>query len=147
MRSNDNSKPRRKDDKGTRGSVAVEAAFSMPVLLMSLFGVLEFSQAFLVRQNLVLAASEAARAATQATCPKPTESEIEEYTKSTLASLGLSPSLATIDLDNTGGASGTDMVVNLDYQIEMPVLTSLFGIKPGSEGSGSISVHVEAENE
>lgn len=138
---------KRGDDKGTRGSAVLEAAFSLPVLLLATFGVVEFGQAFWIRQNVVSAAAEAARVGSQASCPKATEAEIMEATWTTLEGMGLSPSMATIELANVGGTPGTDLIVDLTYEAEFPVLSKLMGLYSGDDGDMDVTVRVVAENE
>lgn len=117
---------------------------SMPVMFGVTAGVVEFGQAFVLRQNLVVAASEAARVGTRLACPRATEAEAKAAAAEVLAEAGLAPSLARVSLVNTGGAAGTDMVIDLAYPARFPMLATVFG---GAVGQIEVAVHVEAENE
>jgi Flp pilus assembly protein TadG len=133
---------------GERGSAALEFALTMPVFLMVTAGVIEFGHAFQVRQNLVNAASEAARAGSQLTCPRPSDGEASAAAFASLSDAGLDPSLARIDLSNTGGDPGTDMSVTLAYDVYLPMLSNILHLTNlGPGGRLEVSVEVEAENE
>jgi Flp pilus assembly protein TadG len=130
-----------------RGSVLVEFVLLMPIMLLVLFGVLEVGFAFSVREGLVSAAAEAARVGTQSTCPRPSEAEVLDAARTTLESSGLDPSLATIDLENAGGESGTEFTAIVSYALQFPVIWNL--LHPGWLDNGEIkmSVEIAAENE
>jgi Flp pilus assembly protein TadG len=133
---------------GERGSAALEMALSMPILLGVSAGVVEFGKALDLRQTLVSAASEAARAGTQLTCPRPTNGEVLAAVAATLDDAGLDPSIARIALTNTGGEPGTDMTVRVAYDAYLPILSKLFHLSSlGPEGRMEILVEVAAENE
>jgi Flp pilus assembly protein TadG len=133
---------------GERGSAALEMALSMPILLGVSAGVIEFGKALDLRQTLVSIASEAARAGTQLTCPRPTNGEVLAAVAATLDDAGLDPSIARIALTNTGGEPGTDMTVRVAYDAYLPILSKLFHLSSlGPEGRMEILVEVAAENE
>lgn len=133
---------------GERGSAAVELAISLPVLLTVTAGVLEFGQAFQLRQNLVQAATEAARAGSALTCPRPTYSEARAAADTALQSAGLDPSLARVSLTNTGGAPGSEMNVVVAYDAQLPMLGRLLHLRNvAANGSFEVSVEIAAENE
>ena len=133
---------------GERGSAAIELSLSLPVFFTVTAGVLEFGQAFHLRQNLVHAASETARAGAQLTCPRPTSAEAIAAGKEALLSAGYDPALARFDLSNTGGEPGTDMTVRLEYDTYMPMLAKVLHLtKLGADGKFEVRVEVAAENE
>jgi Flp pilus assembly protein TadG len=133
---------------GERGSAALELSLTMPIVFAVSAGVIEFGQAFNLRQNLVSAASEAARAGSQLTCPRPTEAEVRAAAAATLSAAGLDPSAARIVLGNTGGAPGTDMTVSLAYDMYIPMLSKVLNLpNVGPSAVMEISVEVAAENE
>lgn len=133
---------------GERGSAALELTLSMPVLFSVTAGVIEFGHAFQVRQNLVSAAAEAARAGSQLTCPRPTDAEARAAAFTALADAGLEPDNARLGLTNTGGEPGTDMRVTLAYDIYMPMLSKILHLANlGVDGRFEVSVEVAAENE
>jgi Flp pilus assembly protein TadG len=133
---------------GERGSATLEMALSMPLLLGVSAGVVEFGKALDLRQTLVSVASEAARAGTQLTCPRPTSTEVLAVASATLDDAGLDPSIARIALANTGGEPGTDMTVRVAYDAYLPILTKLFQLSSaGPDGRMEVVVEVAAENE
>lgn len=131
----------------SRGSVTMELALATPMLVTVLFGTIEFGSAFVVYQNLVAAASEAARVASQSSCPRPDATRVLSAANEILRSTGLSPDLAQIELANVGGESGTDVVVDVSYDVQFPVLSRLLNWTALSDGELALSVRVEAENE
>lgn len=133
--------------KASRGSAALELSLSMPVLFGVTAGVVEFGEALVLRQQLVNAASEAARIGTQLSCPRATEAEARAAAAAALADAGLEPSLARIVLANTGGPAGTDMIVEVAYEARFPMLTTMFRLPALADGKLEVAVHVEAENE
>jgi Flp pilus assembly protein TadG len=133
---------------GERGSATLELALSMPIMLGVSAGVVEFGKALDLRQTLVSVASEAARAGTQLTCPRPTNAEVLAAVSTTLDDAGLDPSIARIALTNTGGEPGTDMTVRVAYDAYLPILSKLFHLSSdGPDGRIEVLVEVAAENE
>lgn len=130
-----------------RGSVTLEFALATPMLVTVLFGTIEFGSAFVIYQNLVAAASEAARVGSQSSCPRPDSTRVMDAAYEILRSTGLSPESAQIDLANVGGESGTDVIVDMSYDVRFPVLSRLINLTALSDGELALSVHVEAENE
>lgn len=68
-------RPGPKREHGDRGAVSVELAFVLPILILLLFGIVEFSIAYNRTQALHAAAREGARVASQ---PYATQSDIED---------------------------------------------------------------------
>ena len=132
---------------GKRGSITMELALATPMVVTVLFGTIEFGSAFVVYQNLVAAASEAARVASQSSCPRPDAARVLAAANEILRSTGLSPDLAQIELANVGGEAGTDVVVDVSYDVQFPVLSRLLNMTALSDGELALSVHVAAENE
>lgn len=131
----------------SRGAAALELSLSMPLVLTVVFGTAELGRGFVVRDRLVSAAAEAARVASQSSCPRPTEAQVLAAGNATLASEGLDPGLANFVLSNPGGESGTDAVVSLTYQARFPLLARFMGFTGSSDGVVPMTVMVSAENE
>jgi Flp pilus assembly protein TadG len=131
----------------SRGSAAIELTLMMPLLLTVTFGLIEFGRAFELRQHLVTVASEAANVGTQLSCPRPTSAEVLDAANSVLTAAGLAPSLASITLSNPGGIAGSEMVVDVSYQAEFPLLSKFMNLTALHAGSLQVAVHVAAENE
>ena len=126
-----------------RGSAVIELSLAMPLMIVLCFGAIEFGRAFVIREGRVSAAMEAARVGSQSSCPRPTSAEVMAAAQTSLASAGISASQTTIGLTNPGGASGTDVVVDVSYQLVFPVLSKFLSIPPIT----TMSVQVAAENE
>lgn len=135
----------RKD--GSRGSATLELALSLPLMLTIGFGAMEFGRAFVVREMLVTAAAEAARVGSQSTCPPPTTAEVMAATTATLASSGLDANATKIELVNVGGASGSDLLVHLSYDVSLPVTSRLLDLPWVKDGMLTMDVQVSAEIE
>ena len=134
-------------NRATRGSATLELALSLPLMLTMGFGAIEFGRAFVVRGTLVTAAAEAARVGSRSTCPRPTTAEVLAATTATLESSGLDAGAATIRLSGVGGESGTDVVVDLAYDVSFPVTSRLLALPWVKDGMLTMDVHVSAENE
>lgn len=129
---------------GSPGMVIVEFCIALPLLIAVLFGTIEYGRAFLLRESLVTAAWEAARVGSQSSCPRPTDAEAIDAAGAMLEQLGLDSSSASISVENAGGTSGTDLVVEVSYEAEFPVLSKVMSVVGESL---DVTVRVEAENE
>lgn len=136
-----------KQRNGSRGAAALELTLAMPVMLMVAFGLVEFGSAFDLRQKLVSVAAEAARIGSESSCPRATEAEVLAAANATLTSVGLDPSLATFTLENTGGESGTDMIVSVSYDAGFQLLSQFMDLATDSDGDIAVNVSFAAENE
>ena len=116
---------------GQRGAAAVEFALILPILVMLVFGIVEFAIAYNRQQGLHAAAREGARLAS---LPQTTNSEVISRVQSSLSGV-LSTSdiqAATITVSPSGsqpcnGAPpGTHVVVTIaaDDQLDVPLLPS-----------------------
>jgi len=113
--------------KRTRGQSLVEFALVIPMLLLLMVGIMEFSRAWMAKNILTGAAREAARIAV---VPPPGGSVEEGYTRgyAVLSSAGLSG--ATIDIDPGSGAYGT-VIATASYSFPVSVV----GFIPGLAGA------------
>jgi Flp pilus assembly protein TadG len=137
-----------RNDRTERGSAALEILMSLPVLVVVAFGVIEFGRAFQIRESLVSAASEAARVASESSCPRATSAEVKAVANLTLQSAGLDPASADIQLTNPGGEPGTDATVDLSYDVGFPVLSKFLNLAwLGDDGTFTMTVRVNSENE
>jgi len=112
-----------------RGAAAVEMALVTPILVMLLFGIVEFARVWNVKQVLTDAAREGTRVAVVAERQNLTVMElrdsVERVIRRTAVSAGIDTSPAKLTIDTTegiGGAGGTQARVQLTYQY-----TPLFG--------------------
>jgi len=125
-----------------RGSVAVEFALLLPVLLLIIFGVIDFGRAISDQITLTLAAREGARLASLG------YSTSAVQTRAQSAATGLSPVTVTVSSTCPSGAgTGVDAVVQTSYQFSFitPVgaLASMFG--SASFGSSTLTLTATGE--
>jgi Flp pilus assembly protein TadG len=109
-----------------RGSAAVEFALLLPVLLLLLFGVIDFGRAINAQITLTQAAREGARLASVG------QSSTNVVSRTQSAATGLSPVTVTVTSScPTGAGTGTDAVVQASYTYSFitPVgaIAGLFG--------------------
>lgn len=96
-----------------RGAVAVEMALVTPILVMLVFGIIQFGIVFAQKLALSNAAREAARAGTVAVndSARLTCQDIANQVKSTVGTVGLNTSNVTVTIKKADGSGGTAIVV------------------------------------
>ncbi|MBI4302367.1 MAG: pilus assembly protein [Chloroflexi bacterium] len=108
--------------KGNRGAVAVEFAILVPILLLIVFGIFVFGQAFSYWVDITNAAREGARAGAvynndydirQTACQR------SGLVDSALCDPDVSGTLDVVTT-NAGGAQGTAVQVRVTYQFDVP---------------------------
>ena len=113
-----------------RGAAVVEFAIIFPVLVMLIFGVIDFGRAFFLRNNLVAAAREGARAGAVMTypCDGAAEAIMRGRVRAYVTTFGGAvPTDAQIPVTTTGGCAAgvaTDVqvgVANYDFTPITPV--------------------------
>lgn len=107
------------------GVAAVEFALVLPLLLIILFGAVEFGLAFNRQQIMTYASEEGARAGIILATPRPTAGDITNVVTNYLAAVGLDTSQASITVTGAGGASGSDLTVRVQYPTSLTVLSAL----------------------
>jgi Flp pilus assembly pilin Flp len=121
--------PRCRDE---RGAAAVELALVMPILVMLLFGIIEFARVWNLKQTLTDAAREGTRIAVVSERMNLTQVQLEDSVKRTVTRIA---KLAMLDTDllaivpNVGGDPGTTAEVALTYPYD-PLFGAWF---PGLE--------------
>lgn len=109
----------RRASKGQAGIAAVEFALTLPVLLLVVLSIIEFSLIFYNKAVITNASREAARAAIVLRSPKLSAADIRQIAldrcTSSLVSFG--PSSPTVDVTPAtgGGAFGTPLTVRIRY--------------------------------
>jgi hypothetical protein len=130
--------------RGTAGGPIVEFAIIVPVLLLLLFGIVDFARAFFQRNNLVAAAREGARFAAVMEAPCGNEAAIRARVISYFSGVG-SPAPANtaasipITMDCTTPTSPTNIMVEIVNYPFNPI-TPLFGMF----GRGVIQLNAQA---
>ncbi len=103
---------------GQRGAAAVEFALVLPLLLLIMFGIVEFGVAFYDKAMITNASREGARAGVVLKSPKATSTDIQNvvlnYTSSHLISFG-TPHVPTITTTGQGGTFGQPLSVTVTY--------------------------------
>lgn len=113
-----------------RGAAAVEFALVFPILVVILFGIVEFGSVYNAQLQLTSAAREGAR--TMAVTGDPAAAR----TAALNATVGLSPlTAANITVTPTSCTSTTDVLVRISY--DKPFLTGMFGATIALTGEAS----------
>lgn len=101
-----------------RGVAAVEFALVLPILLLIVFGIVEFGVALYDKAVITNASREGARAGVVLKSPKATASDIQNvvlnYTSSHLLTFGTQRT-PTITTTGQGGTFGTPLTVTVSY--------------------------------
>jgi len=109
---------------GEAGVAAVEMALVLPILLVILFGIIDFGLALYTKEVLANASREGARQGIRFVTPALTDSDIETITKDTLDKGYLDSSKATVTVTNAGSGFGTDLTVNIQYLFDFLVVSA-----------------------
>lgn len=101
-----------------RGVAAVEFALVLPILLLIVFGIVEFGVAFYDKAVITNASREGARAGVVLKSPKATSTDIQNvvlnYTSSHLLTFGTQRT-PTVTTTGQGGTFGTPLTVTVSY--------------------------------
>ncbi len=104
------------------GAVAVEFALVLPILILLVFGIVEFGLALYNKEVITNAGREGARAGIIIGNPRPTTTQITNVVKSYLTSAGWDGTKATINVTGAQGASGSNLTVTVSYPYSFVVL-------------------------
>jgi len=100
---------------------AVEFALVLPLLLILMFGIVEFGLAWYSKQVLTNASREGARAGIVWQDPKMTDSEITAVVQNYLTQSGFTQPV-TVTVTGAGGASGDPLTVKVSENYSFNVL-------------------------
>jgi Flp pilus assembly protein TadG len=128
-------------DSHDRGSVAVEFALLLPVLLLIIFGTIDFGRAINAQITLTQAAREGARLASLGY----TSSAVTTRTQS--AATGLSNVTVTVTTCAAGAGAGVDGVVNVSYPFTFITPVGAFASMFGTATFGSSTLTITAKGE
>jgi Flp pilus assembly protein TadG len=124
------------------GSVAVEFALVLPILLLIIFGVIDFGRAINDQITLTQAAREGARLASLG------YSTSAVQTRAQSAATGLSPVTVTVSTAcPTGAGAGVDAVVQASYSFSFLTPVGAFAAMFGSASFGSSPLTLTATGE
>jgi len=122
--------------RGQRGGAAIEFAIVLPVLVVLLFGIIEFSTFLYDKAVITNASREGARAGIRFNGPTAEEVEdvVDNYCAGNLITFGSETDITTV-ASGVGGASGTPCTVTVTYNYGFLVLPNFI-----SELSGGINL-------
>jgi|CZKT01.1.fsa_nt_gi Flp pilus assembly protein TadG len=112
-----------------RGAAAVEFALLLPVLLLLLFGIIDFGRALNAQITLTQAAREGARLAALG--------EPDVVSRTQAAATGISPVTVTVTACPAGAGPGTDAVVTTSYAFSFATPIGAIAAMFGGSGIGS----------
>jgi Flp pilus assembly protein TadG len=108
------------------GAAAIEFAILLPILLMILFGIIEFGFALYGKEVITNASREGARAGIVIGIPRPSEDQIKEVVSSYLTNFGWDAGKAEITVPTGPCEEFSDpLQVELKYPFSFLVLPSL----------------------
>jgi Flp pilus assembly protein TadG len=135
-------------EKKERGAAAVEFAIILPLLMLLIFGGIEFGLVMFNKQVLTNASREAARAGIVNATPRRSEEDMSaialDYCEDYLVTFNPASPAPTVTItyeDPTSQGFGTDLTVMVRYNYEfllLPNLRNLFG------GSATSDLAIEA---
>ncbi|NIF56577.1 pilus assembly protein [Burkholderia sp. Ax-1724] len=115
--------------KKQKGVAAIEVALVLPILLLVVFGIIEFGLVLYDTAIITNAAREGARAGIVLTNPRPSTTDITNvvtnYTSSYLISFAAQKPTPSVSVTNAGGGFGTALAVKVSYTFTGLVLSAL----------------------
>jgi Flp pilus assembly protein TadG len=122
-----------------KGAAMVEFALVLPLLLLIVFGIIEFSLVMYDKAVITNASREGARAGIVLASPKATTAQIQQvvanYCNNYLISLGSSANTcpaANVNVTGAQGTFGTPLTVSVTYNFSGLALGSMFNPLNGS---------------
>jgi Flp pilus assembly protein TadG len=98
-----------------RGASAVEFAILLPVLMLILFGTIEFGMVMYSREVLTNASREGARAGIVQQTPKLDEGQIEAVVTNYLTNTGIDPANVDVSVTGAQGVFPNNLTVSTSY--------------------------------
>jgi Flp pilus assembly protein TadG len=108
--------------KHEEGAAVVEFALVLPLLLMILFGIIEFGLVLYNQEVITNASREGARFGIVIGDPRPSTGQIQGVVNTYLTNSGLKSGNATVSVAGAQGASGSDLTVSIAYPYNFLVL-------------------------
>jgi Flp pilus assembly protein TadG len=128
-----------------RGQALVEFALTIPLLLLMLFGILEFARAWNTYQVITDAAREAARTAVVANSEVTIDS-VNAVITHALGRAGLNSAAATTSVDGFRAGTGIPAQVNISYPFQFRGVAALMGWT-GQDASIQLRTSIVMRNE
>jgi Flp pilus assembly protein TadG len=110
--------------KREEGAAAIEFAILLPLLMMILFGIIEFGLVLYRQEVITNASREGARFGIIIGDPRPTTGDIQTVVNTYLTNAGLYAGNATVSVTGAQGAPGSDLTVSVVYPYDFLVLPS-----------------------
>ena len=132
-------KAQRLRSKNQEGAGLVEFAILAPILVILLFGLLEFGLSLYNKEVLTSASREGARFGVVYSSPRKTTTEIQNKVQEYLTKSGFSDT-ATINVTGSGGASGSPLTVSVSYPYSFQVLPGFFASFFDSTMTGTVTL-------
>jgi Flp pilus assembly protein TadG len=108
------------------GVAAVEFAILLPILMVIVFGIIEFSLALYNREVITNASREGARAGIVQAVPRPAITDIQSVVNTYLTNAISTAGAATVSVPSGScGAFGNDLTVQVDFPYSFQVLPGL----------------------
>ena len=122
--------------KSPKGTAIVEFAFVLPVLLLILIGIIEFSLALYDKAILTNASREGARAGIVSQSPRVTDGGIRTVVKNYCQTFLITFGGDTLEdgdivISRTGDTFGSDLTVTVNYRYDFLVLPSFMTVALG----------------
>src|ERR671922_78922 len=111
--------------KREEGAAAIEFALLLPLLMLILFGIIEFGLVLYNQEVITNASREGARYGIVIGSPRPTTGQIQGVVNTYLTNAGLKTGNATVSVAGAQGASGSDLTVAVAYPYNFLVLSNL----------------------
>ncbi len=110
-----------------RGAAAVEFAILLPVLMLILFGVIEFGMIMYSREIITNASREGARTGIVQAIAKPTTGDIQTVVTNYLTGTGIDPNAVTTTIAGAGltAPNTLNVTVTYPYNFFVPALLGL----------------------
>src|SRR5690349_21208488 len=123
--------------KRDRGAAAVEMALVLPMLLILVFGIIDYGRMLNAQIRLTEAAREGARAATI----ENTSAAASTRIASVLGTMPVTVTVSNQPRPCAGAAVGTDVTVRVDHRFSfITPFAVLAGLFPGGSGSGTVAM-------
>lgn len=110
-----------------KGQALVEMALILPLLLLLLFGIFEFSRIYSAQLIVTHSAREGARAAAVGTL----DAEVEDLMKLRVSALSLNPDLLNINIApaHNNRSRGESVSINIEYPVKIfaPIISRIVG--------------------
>jgi Flp pilus assembly protein TadG len=117
--------------KREEGAAAVEFALVLPILIVILFGTIEFGLILYNQEVITNASREGARYGIVIGSPRPTTTQIQDVVNTYLTNSGLNAGNATTTVTGAQGASGSNLAVTVTYPYNLLVLQNFVSVWAG----------------